>query len=198
MLAVCSLFLLEATLIKNFGLYWEKERVDWGKPRVMGTLLGKNKKSKKSPKVDFRQQVGIYVLHNDYRAVYVGQVGSGKVNSLFNRLKDHKNHTPEWNRFSWFGWRDVNANGDLSMKTEGSHGTMSEFLNQIEAILIMAINPPRNRQNGSLGKKVDEYEQYREPEKIELRTASEDIKYIREGLSEVKKRLEEISERSDE
>ena len=64
-------------LIQTYGLFWKVEDVFWGKPRVSGNLLGIHKGAKRSSFVDFREQVGIYVLYADYKIVYIGQAGNG-------------------------------------------------------------------------------------------------------------------------
>ena len=93
-------------LIRNYGLFWHRNRVFWGRQRVPGNLKGKLAKESSKDAVDFRHQAGVYVLYDDnFRAVYVGQAGSGDSSSLFSRLKQHKIDAlaERWTRFSWFG-----------------------------------------------------------------------------------------------
>ena len=63
-------------LIRNYGLYWSEEKVFWGYPKVQGTLLGVPRGAITSKPVDFRDQISVYVLYDDYRPVYVGQSAS--------------------------------------------------------------------------------------------------------------------------
>ena len=70
----------ENQLIQNYGLYWRRDRVEWGQQgRVRGALWGKERGGKKKLPVDFRAQKGIYALYDDsFNLVYVGQAGKGK------------------------------------------------------------------------------------------------------------------------
>jgi hypothetical protein len=64
------------SLIRNYGLFWRRDWVFWGKPRVPGHLKGVYSKKTTSDPVDFRYQQGVYVLYDDsFRLVYVGQAG---------------------------------------------------------------------------------------------------------------------------
>ncbi len=47
-------------LIRNFGHLWERKYLNYGRPKVKGHLKGYL--SPRSPEVDFREQIGIYVL----------------------------------------------------------------------------------------------------------------------------------------
>ena len=109
-------------LISNYGLFWQRKYVDFGHGDNKGTLLGKTNK-KKSFLVDFREQIGIYVLYDkEFVPIYVGQAGDGNA-ALFKRLKHHTTDDlcDRWEYFTWFGLRRVNAGGRLaacdSMKT---------------------------------------------------------------------------------
>jgi len=66
--------------IENFGRLWRRDKVHWGAGSNKGHLNGILKASKKSLPVDFRSQIGIYVLFNaNHQIVYVGQAGLGNV-----------------------------------------------------------------------------------------------------------------------
>ena len=86
--------------IPSYGLYWEREKVRW-----QGTatkLLGQQ--TPEARVVDFAEQVGVYVLHNNGRVLYVGRT----VDSLLKRLAYHNNPSNHpsnrlsfrWNQFS--------------------------------------------------------------------------------------------------
>ena len=76
--------------IENFGRRWRRDKIAWGKGNNKGHLKGELRRSKKTI-VDFREQIGIYVLYNNAgEPVYVGQAGIGN-KRLFGRLKDHRN-----------------------------------------------------------------------------------------------------------
>lgn len=147
-------------LIKNYGLFWKRKSIHWGKGNNPGHLKGR--RSLMSDPVDFREQQGIYVLYDDgFKLVYVGQAGVG-VNRLFDRLKSHRSdHLAErWSRFSWFGLRRVLGSGKLSKETVAAHPKLSDVLDHIEAILIAVTEPPHNRQGGRFGEAVEQYLQY--------------------------------------
>ena len=102
-------------LISNYGLFWQRKYVHFGYGGNKGTLLGKMNQ-KKSFLVDFREQIGIYVLYDkDFIPIYVGQAGNGNAN-LFTRLKQHTTDTlcNRWEYFTWFGLRRVNTNRRLA------------------------------------------------------------------------------------
>ena len=55
------------TLVQNYGLYWNKDLIYWGGPKSQGTLLGvkfENGTIKGKSIVDFRNQIGIYILYD--------------------------------------------------------------------------------------------------------------------------------------
>ena len=154
--------------LKNFGLQWEREAVHWGGTRgnaghLTGTgPIGEAKKNQID--ADFRQQIGIYILYNDDKAVYVGQAGSGG-HDLFSRLKQHlTDHLADrWNKFSWFGVRKVNKDGSLS-KSQGDLNRnlkADEILNLLEGLMINVIEPPLNKQGARWGG-IDQYYQVTE------------------------------------
>src|ERR1700734_910420 len=89
-------------LIHNFGLFWRRNDVFWGRPKVRGHLKGVPAKEPSASPADFRDQAGVYVLYDDnFRLVYIGQAGAGN-QYLFSRLKHHKKDAlaDRWTRFS--------------------------------------------------------------------------------------------------
>jgi len=157
-----------AGLIRNYGLFWRREYVFWGRQKNSGNLKGfyTNNKNKI---VDFRDQRGIYVLYDDgFNLVYVGQAGAGNTR-LFTRLKDHTtDHLADrWTKFSWFGTRRVlNTNCTLSKEKDALHPKVRNVLNHLEAVLISSVEPPHNRQGGRFGNEVEQYLQYYDQEKL--------------------------------
>lgn len=135
--------------IKNYGLMWERANVFWGWANVTGSLLGRNRKYRN--RINFREQIGVYVLYDRAMApIYVGQAGLGEAN-LFARLKTHSNTRlhHRWEYFSWFGLRRANANGGLhgaQRATSRVSGELGKALNEIEAVLIAAMEPRFNKQ----------------------------------------------------
>ena len=136
-------------MIKTYGLFWDVEKVFWGKQKNPGSLLGGRSLSNKVKPVEFREQRGIYALYADYELVYVGQTGAGE-NRLFNRLKFHlSDHLVErWNRFSWFGTQRVTKQHKLSTDTAKVHEDTAKVLNILEAVGIAIAEPRLNLQRG--------------------------------------------------
>jgi len=142
-------------IIRNYGLHWKREAVNWGKKGVgnAGSLTGRLATKAKSKHVDFRDQAGVYILQDRFRVVYIGQAGRG-AQRLFSRLKSHtKNHLADrWNRFSWFGIYPVkgdlvDSNLDLKkIKTDAF-----TVLDHLEGALISITEPPLNRQGPHFG-----------------------------------------------
>ena len=99
---------------------------------------------------DFREQSGLYILYGNYGPHYVGLTSRLGV-----RLRDHRTdrHADHWDRFSWFGFRQVlketNADGlrQLRKLSSVSLGDPREELRDIEALLIRALGlvPNLNR-----------------------------------------------------
>ena len=149
--------------ITTMGLFWQADDVFWGRQKNPGSLLGRSAVRLSSAPVDFREQVGIYVLYADYDMVYVGQTGSGD-QRLFVRLRQHRaDHLAgRWNRFSWFGTRRVVRDGVLAADKQALHPSMPLALDHIEGVLIAAAEPPLNRQSGSFGASVEQYVQVRD------------------------------------
>lgn len=155
-------------LIRNFGHLWERKYVNWGRPRVKGHLKGYKSLKRE---VDFRDQIGIYVLFDkDLIPVYIGQAAQNR--RLFGRLNQHESDHlwNRWEHFSWFGFRRVNKNGQLSLfddanKTFKAPGI--QLLNEIEGALITALEPKLNKQ-GARWKDVEEYYQVIDDEMREL------------------------------
>ena len=101
--------------ISNYGLFWQRKYAHFGYGAKKGTLLGVMRQ-KRSSLVDFREQIGIYVLYDkEFVPIYVGQAGNGNA-ALFKRLKHHTTDDlcDRWEYFTWFGLRRVNANRRLA------------------------------------------------------------------------------------
>ena len=137
--------------IENYGRFWKREKVFWGRGRNKGHLEG-TLKGKKSVKIDFRFQIGIYVLFDlNRRPIYIGQAGLGNAR-LFSRLKTHqKDHLRDrWTHFSWYGLRGYNEGNE---KLSNHHRPESwirnrqrkDALHESEAVLMSVIEPPSNR-----------------------------------------------------
>lgn len=151
-------------LIKNYGLHWKRNNVFWGWQNNKGHLKGKLAGLKKSEPVDFAEQRSIYCLYDDNRRIsYIGQTGSQE-DRLLDRLRAHTTdrQADRWTQFSWFGFRWVKKDNELSADTLAASVTMAEALDHLEAILIATVEPPDNRQGGKFGTESEQYVQFRD------------------------------------
>jgi hypothetical protein len=142
-------------LIRAYGMFWERDEVDW-QPGAGGhfRLLGRvGSKAQKLRAADFRDQKGLYVLHGNHGAYYVGVVTRG---TLGKRLRDHTldEHRNKWNRFSWFGFRQVlqsrNPDGTCRLKdlANVTLGEPSEAIKALESVLIQVLGTQGNTKQG--------------------------------------------------
>ena len=160
-------------LIQNHGLYWRRDRVEWGRTGKAGHMYGKDANARNSKPVDIREQKGVYALYDaNFNLVYVGQAGrqasrgqsrkDGGNPTIFSRLKAHRNDHlgPRWTYFSWFGLL-IQDEDDASqahfLKAEDRTVDIGVTLNHLEAILIIVAEPPLNRQGGTLGSSVEQF-----------------------------------------
>jgi hypothetical protein len=152
--------------VRNFGHFWSRDLVEWGRRRVAGQLLGYVMSDRKPLVVDFREQIGIYVLFTAQReVVYIGQAGSGD-RRLFLRLRDHTANDlrDRWTHFSWFGLRGVNnTNRQLSEHQKPDSrcaSTNAHALDEIEAVLLQLFEPRLNKRGPNWGGDTLEFLQY--------------------------------------
>ena len=150
-------------LVRAFGMFWQRARVIWdGKGRLLG-----QQRSEAKP-VDFAAQIGVYLLHDRDRTVYVGRAADG----LFARLRAHTRDrlSGRWDRFSWFGLRGVDAESG-SLRTAVERCSESVVLETLKAILIESLEPPLNRRRGD-GLEALESVQVEDPEIEKRRSRS--------------------------
>ncbi len=158
-------------LFKNYGLFWRQESVFWGRGSNKGHLKGVLASARTAEAIDFRNQQGVYVLYDDsFQIVYIGQAGSGENQRLFSRLKRHRKDAlaERWERFSWFGVREVLMSGRLKAEKMRVAPSIGDVLNHVEAVLIAAAEPTHNRQGGRFGDNVEQYLQFRDQENLGL------------------------------
>lgn len=157
-------------LIRSYGLHWRVDEVDWapGSGRRW-RLVGRQGLNRPGLRVaDFRDQRGLYVLYGNYGAHYVGLARDRGIGF---RLKDHLHdrHKGKWERFSWFGFRDVIAGRDdygysrLAAEKKWATGDLNSVIGDMEALLIKALGCPDNLANmkfprGSEWQQVTPYE----------------------------------------
>ncbi len=135
--------------IAAYGLYWERDKVEWDVSGNKIELLGRPYGAPGSV-VNFADQQGIYLLHQMQSVTYVGRTTAGN-NGLFSRLKDHSKNTRRvgrWDRFSWFGIRPVHEDGELL--NAPSALTTDLFVTILEAVLIETHLPPFNDKSGDM------------------------------------------------
>ncbi len=119
----------------------------WGRGSKKGVLEGRRRRKV----IDFRDQIGVYVLYGEgRRPIYVGQAGRGNAR-LFKRLRSHMHDylADRWRFFSWFGLLTVNKSGRLSKWDDVAKrvtSTIGSSLDEIECVLIAATEPPFNKQ----------------------------------------------------
>lgn len=144
-------------IVNSFGIYWNRNLVHWkSTPDLLGIQqLG-------ATAVNFKDQIGIYLLHDSRETIYVGQAID---QPLGQRLKYHTTDrlSGRWDRFSWFGFYPVRDNGKLHNDIKFENITAQDLGNILEAILIESIEPRQNRKQGNLFSGI-EYLQQEAPE----------------------------------
>jgi hypothetical protein len=140
-------------LIRAYGLFWNADEVNWhpgrGSPGQF-MLLGRRGKNRPNLQLaDFRRQSGLYILYGNYGPYYVGLA---RQNSLGGRLRRHlrDRHAGRWDRFSWFGFRNVltkrDARGlhELRPLSTRTRGATYKQIGELEALLIRALGLENN------------------------------------------------------
>lgn len=156
----------ETGALRAFGMFWQRDRITWtGRPRLLG------QQTEGAAEVDFADQVGVYLLHDRDRVIYVGRASD----TLVARLKAHTTDrmAGRWDRFSWFGLRAVSEDGELT--DAASAWTHKVVIETMEALLIESMEPPLNRRRGD-NFQGSEYQQVVDPEikNRDLKNAFED------------------------
>ncbi len=172
-------------LVKNYGLYWNRELVDWQRRSMQG------KYPKVKRKVNFWFQCGIYVLYTkDNHPIYFGQAGTNGESKLGARLHQHLTDDlgDLWDTFSWYGFQAVRKNkskmGDelCEMSVAQYVDTESE-VNLLEAILISLLPTAlRNKQDGKWSK-IRAHRYYQDENESVLRKNNKEYGSLR-GLEE--------------
>jgi len=161
-------------IINSFGLYWNRNLVHW---KTTPDLLGIQQIG--ATDVNFKDQIGIYLLHDGRETIYVGQAIE---QPLGQRLRNHISDRlgGRWDRFSWFGLFPVNDNGGLNKDLKFDGITIKDFGDILEAILIESIEPRQNRKQGNLFAGI-EYLQQEAPE-IKKRMKAQLIRELTDKL----------------
>jgi hypothetical protein len=131
-------------IINAFGIYWSRNLVDWKSSRP--DLLGIQQIG--ATEVNFKDQIGIYLLHDSRETIYIGQAIE---QPLGKRLKDHTTDrlAGRWDRFSWFGFYPVTEDAKINTSVKFKEFTIQNLGDILEAILIESIEPRQNRKQGN-------------------------------------------------
>ncbi len=125
--------------LRAFGMYWRRDHVVWrSRPKILG------RQAVGATAVDFAEQIGVYLLHDRERVIYVGRASD----TLSARLVFHTvdRLAGRWDRFSWFGLRNVGPNGELIDRAAPWDELV--VIETLEALLIESLEPPLNRRRG--------------------------------------------------
>lgn len=140
--------------VKAYGLYWDRNLVDWSPTN--GALWGQQ--NEKSSPVNFADQDGIYLLHKGSEIAYVGQTRTVRGQSgLYGRLRYHhsdRRKSDRWDAFSWFGFKPVDEKGELVTAPDG--GNLADVIDVIEAVFIESFMPRLNMRAGEGTKELRE------------------------------------------
>lgn len=154
------------SIIQNYGLFWCEKLVNWrGVKGDPCALYGAAEKKADADVVDFREQIGIYVLYANYRLVYVGQTEAIQ-DALLSRLRYHRKYDLQgrWDMFSWFGTRYVTQEGLSAPVANIPRQPTTDILDVLEALVIAISEPQLNRQSGQFGDAVRYYQCWYEDE----------------------------------
>lgn len=167
----CPAQVEEAGALRAFGMFWQRAWVLWSGP---SRLLGRQGAG--ATDVDFTSQIGVYLLHDRERVIYVGRA----TDALFSRLKAHTADrlSGRWDRFSWFGLRSVKTDGKLS--NSATPWNEEVVVETMEALLIESLEPPLNRRRGDNLSGI-EYIQVEDPQ-IALERKKAIIDELKKGL----------------
>ena len=142
------------SIVSSFGMFWKRDAVEWSStPKLLGI------QKKGATVVNFSKQIGIYLLYDGREVIYVGRT----VDALGKRLYKHTTDrmSVRWDRFSWFGLLPVSDDGSLDALPAQYNAT--KLIPVLEAILIEALEPRQNREQGD-GLMDVEYLQKTDPE----------------------------------
>ena len=206
--------------VQNYGLFWSDNAIDWDNSKIEGRFIKNNYKHKRKADedkvVNFWTQTGIYVLYQDFTPIYVGQTGIKKKRKseetkeqggtspipkvLGGRLTEHyysDDLVGKWNKFSWFGFKKVNADKTLGrVHGRGASGggiTYQSEVHLLEAVLISIFaGNIQNKQDGgwkSIG--VHRFDQVVDDEVLEENDPI--LRFTNNKFSEQMKMIKELT-----
>lgn len=132
--------------VTSFGIYWDRE-AERNTTELYGEHLPDSAGKKQTGVVNFANQHAVYLLHHDREIIYVGRTVC-----LASRLHEHTTSATlhdRWDRFSWFGFREVvhdGSGGRLGEPQLPTGFSVSDLMSVVEGILIEAVEPRNNRQ----------------------------------------------------
>jgi hypothetical protein len=126
-------------LIKAYGEYWSRARVDWKNRNLHGVLKGKQR-------INAWRQRGIYALYDRFTIIYIGQA---EARDLGKRLDEHRRDrfADRWDSFSWFGICELSKAGEV-LPSKKQTVTPEAVIRSIELMAILLSNTPLNRARG--------------------------------------------------
>ena len=164
----------ETGALRAFGMFWRRDLIVWiGTPKLLG------KQGTGATDVNFAEQIGVYLLHDRERVIYVGRA----VDTPFCSPQSSYDRPPrgEWDRFSWFGLLSVGDDGELSDSKEPWSRT---GWSRPWTVLIESLEPPLNRRRGDNFSGA-EYIQATDP-RISAASHKELLARVSGGLSRVR------------
>lgn len=163
-------------IIKVYGEYWSRDRVDWSRRAMLGVRKGKKP-------CNVWQQRGIYALYKDFELAYVGKADTRHMGV---RLKEHTTDrfAERWNAFSFFGICEVDAHGNAKQPVEFAVGS-STVIRSLELLAILLANAPLNRARGKFPDGAEKVWQI-EPDKPSKTF------HINEKLSKITNEIEQL------
>jgi hypothetical protein len=164
-------------IIKVYGQFWSRDRVNWATRELLGVRKGKKR-------CDIWDQRGIYALYKDFQVVYVGQADSRGIGV---RLAEHRTDrfAQRWDSFSFFGICEVDQHGKAKPAKKVTVPPTS-LIKSLELIGILLSDAPLNRARG----KFPDSEKVRQIEaKVEPKSQNNNIDQM---LSDLASRVGEL------
>jgi len=131
--------IIQRMIIKVYGEFWSRHRVDWTARKLLGVRKGKKG-------CDLWNQRGIYALYKDFRIVYIGQADSRGIGV---RLCEHRTDrfAERWDSFSFFGICKVGKDG-AAKSAQRVTVTPTSVIRSLELMAILLSDAPLNRARG--------------------------------------------------
>lgn len=166
-------------LIKAYGQFWNPDIVDWGRRGQgnKGNLLGRTKIKGRNYDINYWDAKGIYVLHADFKTVYVGQANDG---SIGKRLRDHltDRFMGRWDMFSWFSISNPSITKSIVSVPGQRQLGPQVIIDTLEAIGILIADPALNRKREKFKSAYEAFQ----PQQTNIRSIRS---YLEEILAEV-------------